>query len=95
MKDLSGKRFHCLTVTDFAHVDGNNRAIWVCQCDCGKTTLASTNKLISGGKKSCGHLRREELNKKRTNGRNPCKFVQWADAFGWEIDIGLDELEAM
>lgn len=94
MKDLSGLRFNCLTVTEFSHVDGNSKAMWVCQCDCGKKTLGSSSALINGQKKSCGHLRSQYL--KRMSGpreKPQNKIMQWSkDGYGWDIDEGLEEL---
>ena len=35
----------------------NNRPAWLCKCSCGKECLHTTNELLSGRHKSCGHLR--------------------------------------
>ena len=35
--------------------------MWVCQCDCGRTTLVSTSSLNYGSVTSCGHNRTKNL----------------------------------
>jgi hypothetical protein len=50
---LTGKRFHKLTVIRFEGYRHQSRR-WECLCDCGKTTLAVGNELISGKRISCG-----------------------------------------
>src|SRR3990167_5555138 len=36
-------------------------AMWLCSCDCGTTTSASSVHLRNGGHKSCGCLRRDTV----------------------------------
>lgn len=57
MLDLTGQRYGklvCLSLSDEKDRSGNTQ--WLCQCDCGKTCLASLGQLRSGYKKSCGCL---------------------------------------
>lgn len=56
--DLIGERFTRLVVKS-KHPDRNSvgKVQWVCQCDCGNETLATTGGLGSGNTKSCGCLR--------------------------------------
>lgn len=57
--NLIGRKFGHLTViakADKKAKSGENR--WVCQCDCGKKTVAATNHLTSGRMTSCGHIHR-------------------------------------
>jgi len=54
--DLEGKTFGEL----FVKGEGpriNNKPTWQCLCSCGKECTATTRDLVSGKKKSCGHLR--------------------------------------
>lgn len=37
----------------------HNKARWICQCDCGKTCIATGASLRNGKKKSCGCLAKE------------------------------------
>jgi hypothetical protein len=53
LADLVGKRFHSLVVIKKS-ISKKNRSRWFCQCDCGKTTIATGAALRSGHKKSCG-----------------------------------------
>lgn len=53
--DLVGTRFNDLTVLDRNHTNTKaGKARWICRCICGNVTLASTNQLKTGRKKSCG-----------------------------------------
>ena len=54
-----GKRYGKLTVIDFRKITGDgkrtkNRWVWVCRCDCGKTTVVSPIDVKQGKTKSCG-----------------------------------------
>lgn len=87
MKPAIGARFHCLTVTEYCHVDGHGEKIWKCRCDCGKNTFASTGTLNGGRKQSCGCLKKSyrEKFKKVCRERNEAQT----------LDDALEELEAM
>lgn len=61
-EEMIGKRFGRLTVVGF-HGVKKHHAQWLCQCDCGLTTLSYAYQLNSGSKKSCGCLRAEESSK--------------------------------
>ena len=54
-KNLLGQKFGKLKVIQKAE-SKNYRAYWVCECECGNSTIVSTDKLISGHTKSCGCL---------------------------------------
>ena len=60
--NLIGKKFNKLTVLEYA---GNSK--WLCQCDCGNTSIVKTASLNSGKTKSCGCLRGENT---KNNTRN-------------------------
>lgn len=62
-KNLIGQKFDKLTVIEEA--PGNNRAKWLCKCDCGNTTIVSTKNLSSGNTSSCGCKRAETMLAKR------------------------------
>lgn len=60
VNDLIGKKFNKLTVIDRGLANSKRREVmWVCQCECGKTTQVSTDDLKNGHNKSCGCLRHE------------------------------------
>jgi hypothetical protein len=53
IKDLTGKKFHRLTV--IKKVEDDKKEIhWVCLCDCGNKKVIRGNSLKSGNTKSCG-----------------------------------------
>ena len=54
-KDLTGKKFGKLTVLRKTTED-YGRTSWLCKCDCGNETVATTTALNLGLKKSCGCL---------------------------------------
>lgn len=54
-QDLTGKRFGKLLVVEECQKRGKfNMIEWLCVCDCGGKTVATTSALKSGHKKSCG-----------------------------------------
>ncbi len=52
--DLTGQRFGMLVVKSFYGRDKYRQKLWLCQCDCGKTSATTAHRLLSGGCKSCG-----------------------------------------
>ncbi len=54
--DLSAQTFGRLTVRGFFGFDPGGRALWVCDCGCGNTTIARSSTLRRGHKESCGCL---------------------------------------
>ena len=59
LKDITGQRFSKLVAKEFTGKIKNHSAVWLCQCDCGKTTEVKANALSSGAIQSCGCLRSE------------------------------------
>lgn len=61
IKDLTGQKFGKLTVkklfTKVVQPSGQVRTEWLCNCDCGETTVVSSGNLTSGHTVSCGCLR--------------------------------------
>ena len=58
--DLNGRKIGRLTVIKR---DGsqNKKAMWLCECDCGKQIRVLGSSLISGNTRSCGCLQRETV----------------------------------
>ena len=70
-KNLVGDRFGRVVVLERAGADKHNRALWLCQCDCGNTCIVATNRLTNGTTKSCGCYAKElfqENSKKPVHG---------------------------
>ncbi|SHK70381.1 hypothetical protein [Hespellia stercorisuis] len=59
-KDLTGQRFHRLSVLSMTSKRTNSGSIvWHCCCDCGNEVDVSESELVHGNRKSCG-CRKEE-----------------------------------
>lgn len=58
--DLTGRRFTRLTVISLDHIASNGDTCWLCECDCGNSTVVRRNCLVNGGTKSCGCYAREK-----------------------------------
>lgn len=56
--NLTGKRFHRLTVIELIGKQ-NNRTLWKAICDCGITKSFIGSSLVSGNTRSCGCLQEE------------------------------------
>ena len=62
VKNIVGNRYGRLQVIEFSHIDKG--ACWVCKCDCGKTTIVSSNSLKQGNTQSCGCYSAEQRTKR-------------------------------
>jgi hypothetical protein len=56
VKDLTGHKYGKLTVIA-PNKPENGYMTWKCKCDCGGEIIASSNRLKTGGVKSCGCMR--------------------------------------
>lgn len=61
INDLTGQRFGRLVVLSIAGRSKQRSVIWLCQCDCGNTHVASAPSLKGGKTQSCGCLSRDIL----------------------------------
>lgn len=52
--NLTGQRFNHLLVVRRAGTDQTGKTTWLCQCDCGGTSVTTGLNLKSGNSKSCG-----------------------------------------
>ena len=65
--DLTGQRFGRLTVIkEEPQRDKYGRIMWTCQCDCGNIVSAAGGDLRSNHKKSCGCLKKEFIDKRKS-----------------------------
>lgn len=81
--DLKGQRFGKLVVLerDFSKVDSSRNAYWLCQCDCGRTHIASRGGLKNGDTKHCGCVQKVGRNMDITGNRyGQCVAVRKTDA---------------
>ena len=62
-KDLTSQRFGKLVVIEQngykSFPCGSRKVLWKCKCDCGNTTIVTSNELSTGHVKSCGCLQKE------------------------------------
>lgn len=69
-EELTGRRFGRLVVISYAGKKGGKNQ-WVCQCDCGKTSVVAACNLKSGKTKSCGCIHSDVASKaKRKHGES-------------------------
>lgn len=68
LPDLVGQKFGRLTVIEYVGFI-NKRGRWKCLCECGNITIARTDALKRGDKKSCGCLNSEKVSE-RNRARN-------------------------
>jgi hypothetical protein len=61
--NMIGKKHGRLLVIGESNIRKRKEIAWICQCDCGNTTVVAGNKLRSGSIKSCGCLVRESAAK--------------------------------
>lgn len=52
--DLTGHKYHKLTVVGFNGKDNRHQSYWNCVCDCGGLLVVRGGNLVSGHTKSCG-----------------------------------------
>ncbi len=64
--DLSGTRYGSLVALAIVGRK-NKKAAWLCQCDCGKTSIVTSDHLRSGKTKSCGCTRGTHFSKLNAN----------------------------
>lgn len=78
-KDILGLRFGRLVVAQELQPDKFQNVQWLCKCDCGKTTVATTTCLRNGHTKSCGCLKHDKTveRNKSHNGSHERLYKIW------------------
>lgn len=66
LNDLTGQKFGRLTVLKLHEINIRHEAMWLCQCECGKTKIVRSNSLTSGLIVSCGCYHKEMLKMRLT-----------------------------
>lgn len=64
--DLTGKRFGRLVVVGRHPHNRGGHAKWECMCDCGKTAVVVSDRLLSGKTRSCGCYKRQRSSEAHT-----------------------------
>jgi hypothetical protein len=77
---MVGERFGKLVVVAASDERRIRKRLWLCRCDCGGSTLATTGNLHSGNSKSCGCEKREAwIRAKTTHGLTGTPtYISWA-----------------
>ena len=65
--DLVGQKFGTLTVKSYSHTGKNNKAYWICLCDCGNTVIKNGQGMRRGSITTCGDW---SIHKSRENNSN-------------------------
>ena len=52
---MSGLRINSVTFISFVGKNKNNKALWLCKCDCGKEFVTLCESVRQGKTKSCGY----------------------------------------
>lgn len=60
IKNRVGERYGLLTVVRRKGTNSSNHVTWECICECGLSTICTSNNLRAGHTKSCGHLRNKQ-----------------------------------
>ena len=60
-KDLEGQRFGKLTAIAYTDSTEDGRAKWLCECDCGKSTVVLQSSLVTGNTTSCGCILKDRI----------------------------------
>jgi hypothetical protein len=89
MIDMTGGKFGAWTVLSFSEFrgesrqrgQGQRRAMWLCQCDCGTVRDVSGPSLRTGISKSCGCLTSALMAKVKSKGRAPHPSRDWSAEF--------------
>lgn len=80
-RDLSSEVFDRLTVIKRAGSTKTHKALWLCQCSCGKRCVKIGTRLISRETKSCGCLKAESpwntTHGHASGGRNTRVYAIW------------------
>lgn len=57
--DLTGQEYGRLTVLEYAGKTKDNKALWLCECECGNRKKIIGKDIRTGHTRSCGCLQRE------------------------------------
>lgn len=64
--DIKDQRFGRLVAIKHLGKNKNNKALWLCQCDCGNIITTQGSSLLQGRTTSCGCISREKTIKRNT-----------------------------
>lgn len=77
-KDMTGQKFHRLTILSRVENDKHGNAVWLCRCDCGVEKTVMGAPIRSGKTTSCGCTNREIVRAQKTHGASGTKnYKAW------------------
>lgn len=75
--DLKGQTFGRLTAKEYVGKNKLNRAMWLCECECGNTKICCSYDLRRGHTKSCGCLHKESgAFRTKTHGKSKTRLYK-------------------
>lgn len=89
ISDRTGQRFGRLVAVERVGKSSRRQSLWLCLCDCGNTTVVTTDKLANGNTKSCGCHRADFArtlphDKKITHGHSTRRHGKSPEYFVWQ-----------
>lgn len=76
IEDITGQRSGRLVALKRLGSNRHGQGVWLCQCDCGKSTKALITDIRNGYKKSCGCLRTNDVTNKVFGRLTALEFVE-------------------
>lgn len=87
LRDLKNKRFGKLFVIERSTNDVRNKPRWLCQCDCGRKTIAGSDDLTQGKKTTCGdYSHRIKYNKYDLSGEHGIGYTNKGKEFYFDLE---------
>jgi hypothetical protein len=79
--DITGQHFGKLKAIELSGKGAGGHALWLCECECGNTTISYANNLRSGLSQSCGCVRKVTLpeSRRKHGGYKSRLFSIWAN----------------
>lgn len=76
--DETGNKYNKLTVLEFSGKTKGGDSNWLCQCECGNTTIVSRGDFTKGDTKSCG-CHRASAGGATKGYRKSTEYVSWSE----------------
>ena len=88
--DLTGQRFGQLLDVERCQERAHRQCLWLCQCDCGKTSKVIGTQLRKGRAKSCGCLRHKPCARYRGLGELSGSYWYMVKHHAFSRDLEFD-----
>lgn len=87
IKDLLGLKFGRLVVKEFSGLDKRKKSLWLCECDCGNTTIVRASDLSNNKTRSCGCYQKESRYSHTLRHGNTCGRSSTITYASWQSMI--------